>query len=134
MQLALELMDLLQASIRGQPVTIGNDIFERLSARLGTRRWFCLYLSYHIRVIPFFLFYTYSNPRYTFSSIFNLFVQSPKYQDRQPPWAWLQQLASLQLHWQRPIIYRHSQIRQEMHNRLRIILHKHKFQKRKIPR
>ena len=38
LQLALELMDLLQASIRGQPVTIGNDIFERLSARLGTRR------------------------------------------------------------------------------------------------
>lgn len=30
-------MDLLQASVQGEPVTIGNDIFERLSARLVSR-------------------------------------------------------------------------------------------------
>ena len=37
LQLSLELMDLLQSSIQGEPVTIGNDIFERLSARLVSR-------------------------------------------------------------------------------------------------
>ena len=37
LQLSLELMDLLQASVQGEPVTIGNDIFERLSARLVSR-------------------------------------------------------------------------------------------------
>ena len=35
LQLALELMDLLQASVQGHPVNIGNDIIDRLSARLG---------------------------------------------------------------------------------------------------
>ena len=37
LQLSLELMDLLQASVQGEPVAIGNDIFERLSARLVSR-------------------------------------------------------------------------------------------------
>jgi uncharacterized protein YjaG (DUF416 family) len=37
LQLALELMDLLQSSVQGQPVNIGNDIIDRLSARLASR-------------------------------------------------------------------------------------------------
>ena len=37
LQLSLELMDLLQASVQGEPVSIGTDIFERLSARLISR-------------------------------------------------------------------------------------------------
>lgn len=62
LQLALELMDLLQASIRGQPVTIGNDIFERLSARLVSRPTTAMSVTSAVTITPTSLMTSYHLP------------------------------------------------------------------------